>query len=69
MCCITIRHKCETCCAKDQRGQVLCCSLQGCRSSQRLGVHGGEDAVEARQSPGLHALHPGGKKREKKNDF
>lgn len=39
---------------------MLCCSLQGRRSSQRLGVHGGEDAVEARQRPGLHALHPKG---------
>lgn len=55
-------NECKTCCAKNQRGQVLCCTLQGCRSSQRLGIHGGEDAVEARQRPGLHTLHPKGQK-------
>lgn len=43
---------------------MLCRSLQGRRSSQRLGVHGGEDAVEARQRPGLHALHPKGIEQE-----
>lgn len=63
MCCIAIRHKCKTCCAKNQRGQVLRCTLQGGRSSQTLGIHGGEDAVEARQRPGMHALHPKGTKR------
>ena len=59
MCCISIiRYKCETCCTKNQGREVLCCSLQGCCSSQRLSIHGGEDAVEAGQSPGLYALHP-----------
>lgn len=55
--------KLQTSCTKHQGGQVLCCSLQGCRSSQRLGIHGGEDAMETRQRSGLHTLHSKGEKR------
>lgn len=58
-----LNNKSKTCCAKNQCGQVLCCALQSCRSSQWLGIHGGEDAVETRQRPGLHTLHPKGQKR------
>lgn len=58
--------KLQTSCTKHQGGQVLCCSLQGCRSSQRLGIHGGEDAMETRQRSGLHTLHSKGEKRGEK---
>lgn len=59
-------HECETSGSEHQRGQVMCCSLQGCLSAQRLCIHGGEDAVEAGQRPGLNPLHPAQRRHFKK---
>lgn len=50
--------KSETCCTENQCRQMLRCILQCCRTSQRLGIHAWEDAMETCQSPGLHTLHP-----------
>ncbi|TNN29906.1 hypothetical protein EYF80_059944 [Liparis tanakae] len=55
-----------TCCSKHQRGEMLRRGLQGGRSAQSLRLHGGEDAVEARQRPGLNPLHPAEQRRRRR---